>query len=156
MTEQSFTTTVTVDQSPEVVFDAVLDVRGWWSKSLVGGTERAGDAFTYEIPGVHRIEITVTEVVPGQKVVWRVLDSWLGLVDDKTEWNDTEIRFEITEVDEVTTLHFTHVGLVPEFECFDVCRNGWVYNIEKSLRDRIMTGTGLPGEDPQTRELSTK
>ncbi|MET7768890.1 SRPBCC domain-containing protein [Nocardia sp. NPDC005366] len=154
MSEQSFTTTITSNRTPEAVTDAVLDVRRWWSETLVGNSAHPGDVFTYEVPGVHRSTIRVTEVVPGGSVVWRVLDNWIEFVDDKTEWNDTEIRFDITEVDGGTELRFTHVGLVPRFECFDACRKGWTFYIETSLRELITTGTGRPDVDPQAVALT--
>jgi hypothetical protein len=37
----------------------------------------------------------------------------------------TTITFDITEVDGGTQVRFTHVGLVPEFECYDVCSDAW-------------------------------
>jgi hypothetical protein len=45
------------------------------------------------------------------------LDSQLNFVKDKTEWNGTDIVFEITKKDDKTELRFTHVRLVPAFEC---------------------------------------
>ncbi|PSR69695.1 ATPase [Nocardia sp. MDA0666] len=154
MTEQNFSTTFAVDRTPETFFDAVLDVRGWWSKTLTGRSEKPGDVFTYEVPGVHRATIEVTEVVPHERVVWRVLDARLTLVDDRTEWNGTTIRFEITRRTDITELRFTHVGLTPAFECFDVCRKGWSFYIDTSLHDLIATGTGQPDEDPQALALA--
>ncbi|PPJ38653.1 ATPase [Nocardia nova] len=156
MTEQNFTTTFTVDRPPETAFDAVLDVRGWWSSSLTGRSEKPGDVFNYEVPGVHRATIEVTEVVPHDRVVWRVLDARLTLVEDPTEWNGTEIRFEITRRAGTTALRFTHVGLTPAFECFDACRKGWSFYIDRSLHDLITTGTGQPDEDPQALALAVE
>jgi uncharacterized protein YndB with AHSA1/START domain len=154
MTDQNFTTIFAVDQTPETVFDAVLDVRGWWSKALTGHSEKPGDVFTYEVPGVHRSTIEVTEVVPHERVVWRVLDAQITLVADQNEWNNTEIRFEIARSADTTELRFVHVGLTPEFECFDACRKGWTFYIDRSLHDLITTGTGQPDEDPQALALS--
>jgi len=154
MTEQHFSTTFAVDRTPETFFDAVLDVRGWWSKTLTGRSEKPGDVFTYEVPGVHRATIEVTEVVPCELVVWRVLDARLTLVDDRTEWNGTTIRFEITRRTDTTELRFTHVGLTPAFECFDACRKGWSFYIDTSLHDLIATSTGQPDEDPQALALA--
>ena len=73
----------------------------------------------------HRSSQKITEFVPGKKVVWHVLDSYLGFVKDKTEWNGTDIVFEITKKDNKTQLTFTHVGLVPDFEYYDDCSNAW-------------------------------
>ncbi|WP_328407769.1 SRPBCC family protein [Nocardia sp. NBC_00403] len=156
MTEQSFTTTISVDRAAKVAFDAVLDVRGWWSKALVGSTENPGDVFTYEVPGVHRSTMEVAEVVPNERVVWRVLDAWMDGVEDPTEWNGTQVQFEITESGATTELRFTHFGLVPKFECFDACRKGWSFYVDTSLRDLIATGTGRPDEDPQAIALSAE
>ncbi|WP_109526964.1 MULTISPECIES: SRPBCC family protein [Nocardia] len=154
MTDQSFTTTIGTDRTPEAVTAAVTDVRGWWSRSLVGDSARPGDVFTYEVPGVHRSTIEVTEVVPGQRVVWRVLDNRIAFVEDQTEWNGTEIRFDVTATEGGAELRFTHVGLVPRFECFEACRRGWTYYIEQSLGGLITTGTGLPDDEPQAVALS--
>jgi hypothetical protein len=46
----------------------------------------------------------------------------------------------------------THQGLVPEYECFEICRDAWTSYIQNSLHDLIVTGKGQPnGKDkPQT------
>ncbi|WP_433193705.1 SRPBCC family protein [Nocardia sp. CA-107356] len=148
MTSQSFTTTISVDRTAEEVFNAVTDVRGWWSRAVEGGTERSGDEFVFTVPGIHRSEMRLTEVVPNKKVVWLAVDNRLEFVEDKTEWNGTEIHFDISEKNGKTELRFTHIGLVPEFECFDACSTGWSFYINESLRDLITTGTGQPSEFP--------
>jgi len=38
-----------------------------------------------------------------------------------------------------TEVHFTHVGLVPAFECFNDCANGWGFYINGRLRELIMS-----------------
>lgn len=57
---------------------------------------------------------------------------------------DTEIHFEITARDDQTEVRFTHVGLVPQSECFDLCSNLWAFHLHTSLRTLIRTGRGLP------------
>lgn len=39
MSEQDFTASFSVDRSPEEVFVAIQNVRGWWSENIEGGTE---------------------------------------------------------------------------------------------------------------------
>ena len=38
----------------------------------------------------------MTEVVPDERVTWRVLDNTFSFVQDQAEWDDTEVRFEIS------------------------------------------------------------
>jgi hypothetical protein len=38
----------------------------------------------------------------------------------------------------------THVGLVPDIECYDMCSQGWDYLILKSLLNLITENKGNP------------
>jgi hypothetical protein len=146
MTEQNLTATFTVDQTPEEAFAAINDVRGWWSGEIDGGTDKLGDEFTYRYKDVHYSKQRITELIPGKKVVWHVLDSYLKFVEDKTEWNGTNVIFEIAKKGAKTEVRFTHVGLVPEVECFNACSSAWGFYITGSLRSLITTGKGEPNQ----------
>jgi hypothetical protein len=86
----------------------------------------------------------VTEFVPGKKVVWHVTDAELTFVKDKTEWIGTDIVFEIARKDGKTELRFTHVGLVPAFECYGGCSGAWGALVDGNLRNLITTGKNQP------------
>jgi len=86
-----------VDQSPEEVFDAINNVRGWWSEEIDGRTDQLGAEFEFHHKDVHRSTHKITEFVPGKKVVWHVVDAELNFVKYKTEWNGTDIVFDIAE-----------------------------------------------------------
>jgi len=47
MNNQSFTTTISVDQTPKEAFDAINNARGWWSEEIEGSTDKLGGEFTY-------------------------------------------------------------------------------------------------------------
>jgi hypothetical protein len=119
MNGSDFTAIFTVDQTPEEAFAAINKVRGWWSEEIYDSTEKLGDEFTYRYEDVHRSKQKITESVPGKRVVWHVLDSYLKFAEDKTEWTGTDVAFDISKRDGKTDVHFTHIGLVPEFECDD-------------------------------------
>jgi len=144
MNNKNFTTSLSVDQSPEKVFDAINNVRGWWSEEIDGSTDKLGAEFEFHHKDIHRSTQKITELVPGRKVVWRVSDSLLNFVKDKTEWTGTDIVFEITKKDDKTELRFTHAGLVPAFECYGGCSGAWGFLINDSLRSLITTGKGQP------------
>ncbi len=141
---KGFTTSFTVDQTPDAVFAAINDVRGWWSGEIAGDTDRLGGEFTYRYKDVHRSTQKITAFVPGAKVVWQVTDAQLNFVADKTEWNGTEIVFEISRKGDKTEVRFQHVGLVPAFQCYGGCSGAWGFYVNESLRDYIVTGKAQP------------
>lgn len=115
-----------------------------WSGEIEGNTNKLGDEFTYRYQELHRSKQKITELIPGKKVGWLVLDSYLSLIEDKTEWNGTKITFEISKKADKTEVRFTHVGLVPDHECDGACSNAWGSYINGSLRSLITAGKGQP------------
>ena len=146
MKTENYTTSFEVEQSPEEVFDAINNVRAWWSGEIDGHTDNLGEVFTYRYKDVHRSTQKITELVPGKKVVWHVTDAQLNFVQDKTEWNGTDVVFDIRRKGDKTEVRFTHVGLVPAFECFGGCSGAWGFYINGSLRNLITKGKGQPNQ----------
>lgn len=141
---QSYATSIVVDRTSDEVFKAVNNVRGWWSEEIEGGTEKLNDVFEYHYKDVHYCKMKLEEVVPNKKVVWHVLDNYFNFTRDKTEWKGTRVIFDISEQGDQTELRFTHAGLVPEYECYQICFEAWSNYITHSLRDLIVTGKGEP------------
>ncbi|HEX7916136.1 SRPBCC domain-containing protein [Rudaea sp.] len=144
MSRQSFNSHFLVDRSPEEVFDAINDVRAWWSGDIEGDTDKLGATFRYRYENMHDSTQTVTELVPGKKVAWHVTDGHLAFVEDQRGWKDTDIVFEIVRKGRKTELRFTHVGLEPGCECYAACAEGWDAVINGNLRQRIVTGAAQP------------
>lgn len=144
MENNNFKTTIVVDQSPEKVFTSINNVKGWWSENVVGGTDKLNDEFIYRYQDVHICKMKIVELNPGKKVVWLVLENEFNFTNDKSEWKNNKIVFEISQKDGKTQLDFTQIGLVPEYECYGVCRDAWTSYIQGSLKDLITTGKGKP------------
>jgi hypothetical protein len=144
MNNQDFTAAISVEKTPEEALNAINNVRGWWSENIQGGTGKLGDEFTYRYKDVHFCKIKIAEVIPSKKVVWHVLDNRFNFTKDKNEWKGTDVIFEVSKKGNKTEVPFTHRGLVPEYECFDVCSNAWGSYINGSLRSLITTGKGQP------------
>jgi hypothetical protein len=142
MTE-NFTTTIIVDATPRDAFDGINDVPGWWGR-ITGSTNTVGDEFVYLVPGLHYSGFRVTEFEPGKHVAWLVTGSYVDFVIDKQEWTGTTVRFDIDETAEGTRITFTHEGLEPEDECYEVCSNAWGMFVNGSLKSFIETGEGQP------------
>ena len=144
MTTKDFTTTILVDNTPEEVFNAINNVRGWWSEEIEGSTDTLNSEFDYHYEDVHSCKMKIIELVPNKKVVWSVLDNYFKFTKDKSEWKGTKIIFDIVKKDNKTEMRFTHEGLVPAYECYEICRDAWTGYIQKSLRNFITTGKGQP------------
>jgi hypothetical protein len=144
MKTADFTTTLLVNQTPAVVFNAINNVRGWWSEEIKGSTDKLNDEFSYHFEDIHSCKMKLIEVVHNQKVVWLVMENYFKFTRDSSEWTGTKISFEIVEQDNKTQLRFTHHGLVPEYECYDICRDSWSNYIHHSLASLVNTGKGLP------------
>ncbi len=121
---------------------SITFVDGGQGKSRATPTNLAPSSRT--VTGRHHSTQKVTEFIPGKKVVWHVLDSQLSFVKDKSEWKGTDIIFEIAEKGDKTEVRFTHVGLVPAYECYGNCSNAWGLLINGNLRKLITTGKAQP------------
>jgi hypothetical protein len=136
------TATFTVDAPPMQAYDAINDVRSWWSGNITGPTDEVGAEWFYLVPDIHFSKQLIKELVPGQRVVWDFTDGYLDFIADKKEWVGTTGRFDISDEGYQTRVTFTHEGLKGTDECFDVCHDAWTHYITVSLKARIETGTG--------------
>jgi hypothetical protein len=145
MTKLDFTTTIMVDQSEQEVFSAIKNIRGWWSglygEEFEGNSEQLDDEFTFRAgEGMHYSKQKLIELIPGKKIVWIVTDSKLDFLENKNEWTNTKICFEILRRGNKTGIIFTHVGLVPEIECYDSCSPAWTEYVQEKLLSLITKG----------------
>lgn len=144
MKEQSFSVVFSVTQSPQQVFDAINNVRGWWTGDIEGRTDKLGETFTYRYKDFHTSHHKITELVPGKRVVWETTDASLDSFKNRAEWIGTRVVFEIAKKGNETEVRFTHEGLVPRFQCYGDCSGAWGFFVGESLRSLITTGHGKP------------
>jgi activator of Hsp90 ATPase-like protein len=140
MSQNDFTTTMVVDQTPHEVYTAINNVRAWWSGEIEGSTDTLNEEFTYRHGESHYSRQKVVELVPDTRVVWLVTDSAINFVQDRGEWTGTHVRFDISRQGDKTRLDFTHEGLVPTLECYNDCKPGWLYYVSEGLQPLITTG----------------
>lgn len=141
---KDYSATLLVDQTPKEAYDAINDVRAWWTENLEGNTEQLNDEFTVYFGEVHVSTQRLVEVVPNKKMVWLVTMSKLNFTKKEDEWTGTKIVFDIAEKNGKTQVVFTHMGLVPEYECYNACSNAWSEYLQGSLLKLITTGKGEP------------
>ena len=149
--------TTSVDHTPDEVFAAITNVRGWWNENIIGSTAALHDEFVFtddttqpgeaakSKDGIRFARFRIAEVVPGERLVWHVVDSYLTFIEDHDEWTDTKVVFDLSATPGGTTVNFTHEGLTATgSDCFEACSSGWTFYITESLPRLIATGTGQP------------
>ena len=144
METSDFVSTLLVNQTPEVAFQAIKNISKWWSEAIEGNTDKVNDEFIYHYKDVHYCKMKLVEMVPNQKLVWLVLDNYFKFTKDKSEWIGTKLVFNISQKDDQTEMKFTHEGLVPQYECYEICREAWTNYIQNNLHSLITTGKGQP------------
>lgn len=157
--EKSFTSEIIVDQNPAIAFNAIKNFRGWWSEEIEGNTDQLNQEFFYHYKDIHLCKMKLSEMIPEKKVVYLVTENEFNFVEDKTEWVDTKLIFNLSQENGMTKIQFTHEGLVPTYTCYKVCEDAWTGYIQNSLYNYITTGKGSPNPkdgDGFNAELAAK
>jgi hypothetical protein len=143
METKNFHRTITVNASAKEAMKKISQVNLWWAKNFSGSAEKLNDKFTVRF-GETYVDFQISEIVPNNKVVWKVTDCNLHWIKAKKEWINTEVVFELSSENNKSKIDFTHVGLVPGVECYNDCEAGWNGHVTLSLANFINEGKGQP------------
>jgi len=144
--KRNYHNSMTVKITAIEAFKHITNVSRWWTIHFKGKTSNINDEFTLRF-GENWFFFRVTESIPGKKLVWQVLDCEMVWLNDRKEWKDTKIVWDISENEDGTIIDLTHIGLVPSAECYEVCNTGWHNYFSKSLPSLIETGKGILFDD---------
>ena len=133
---KDYTFTFESTDTPDNVFEQLLDVRNWWTglyqEEIKGNTGKLKEEFTFTAGGgAHYSKQKLIKAISGKKIVWLVTDSNLNFLDKPGEWIGTKICFEISKIKNKTWVTFTHKGLQPGIECYGGCSNAWSKYLQK-------------------------
>jgi len=133
---KNYTFSFESSQTPQTIFETLIDVRKWWvglfDEDIEGNSDILYEEFTFKAgDGVHYTKQQLNDLIHNQKVFWKVTESNLSFVDKTDEWTNTEFGFEISKEGDKSKVTFTHYGLVPKFECYDNCAGAWTQYLEK-------------------------
>jgi hypothetical protein len=144
MNQPSYHSSITINITALAAFDGINHVSAWWANHVEGSSKKLNDVFTVRF-GKTFANIKITELIPGKKIIWLVEDCYMDLLKDKNEWKDTQIIWDIKAKGDQTIVSMTHLGLVPELECFKDCTGGWNFYVGESLFNFLTRNKGLPG-----------
>lgn len=143
MAINDFNSSISANISADEAIKKISNVPGWWGVKVTGDTEKQNDQFIVKMGGDSFFNFTITELIPGKRVVWLITDCHMPWYNDKNEWTNTRVIFDLAENNGVTTINFTHEGLTPDSECYKDCEPGWTHWIKTSLFSYLTTGEGV-------------
>jgi hypothetical protein len=150
MTPQNYHIAISAETTIEKAVAAISNVPGWWAEDTQGNSQNLHDLFTVRF-GETFVDFEITEVIPGEKIVWHVTDCNLHWLQDKKEWKGHTIIWEISATGTSVKIDFTQVGLAPGIECYTDCEKGWNFYVGESLKQLITTGKGKPDTSKSKR-----
>lgn len=149
MSEQSYSNKFGVSANAESAYKAITsEIDKWWTIES-NEAVNIGDILTVGFGKPYFMSMEVEIIIPDQSLKWKVLDALMfiegsGIKND--EWIGTKIQWNITKTSNGSEISLLHDGLVPSFECFATCKNGWDYFLG-SLKNFLNTGKGYPYSD---------
>lgn len=143
MANKDFSCSITANISENEAVKKISNVPEWWGISFTGNAEKQNDKFVVKMGGDSFFNFTVSELIPGKRVVWLVTDCNMPWYTDKKEWANNKLIFDVNENNGVTEINFQHEGLTPEVECYKDCEPGWTHWIKTSLFSYLTTGKGI-------------
>ena len=136
-----------VKANPAIIYAALTTtkgVRAWWTQTCEVA-EAVGGTVKVQFGGSHK-QMRIEKLEPNREVRWLCTAAHINhdSLMRKDEWVGTEIVFRLTPNGQgQTRIDFDHIGLVPSFECYDLCNNGWKFFLN-SLQQLAETGEGEP------------
>lgn len=156
MENQDFTSTILVNKTPTETFRTIQNFKAWWSEDIEGETDKPGETFFYHYKDIHLCKIKFIEAIQDRKLVYQVLANEFSFIEDKTEWVNSRMVFDISKEDGQTKVVLTHEGLTPAHECYNICHDAWTGFIQNSLKNLINTGKGQPNPKDGSNEINTE
>lgn len=112
-------------------------VAGWWTEKTTGESKVGGElVFRFGAAGEHGFRMQVTDLAPGKRVQWQV-------VDGPPEWLGTRITFDLKQEGDYAIVLFSHQGWPAPVEFMHHCSTKWAIFL-MSLKALVETGSGRP------------
>ncbi|WP_258727083.1 SRPBCC family protein [Cellulomonas sp. NS3] len=127
-----------VTPTTAAVYDALTRVdalAAWWTEDTQGSGDAIGDTLAFRFPA-GGFDMEVVDLVPSERVVWRV-------VDGPEEWVGTTVEWDLRQEGEHAIVLFAHRGWREPVEFMHHCSTKWA-SFLLSLKALVETGAGAP------------
>ncbi len=144
-----FQKTITVATTDKKVVEALTaGVNRWWGNIDNTQTMKEGDEFSIYFEENTEWRFVVSKLNLNKEVHWKCIyanHSYGGVKGIKEEWLNSEIKWTINQITpNDTNVHFEHIGLTPDLNCYEMCHAGWTHFVANSLKQYLETGKGQP------------
>ena len=158
---QNYQCQVEIAAPSAAVFEALTTekgLRGWWTARCDIGTG-VGAQSVFRFGKTYNVMRT-EKLSPNREVIWQCLEQHheSAKLNRKNEWAGTKLKFRMESDSPCSTgLQFEHEGLRPQLECYEICQQGWVHFLKRSLKNYVETGRGEPyAGGASTKDIADK
>ena len=95
MKTNDFNSSFSAKISADEAIKKISKVPEWWGITFTGSAEKLNDKFVVKMGGDSFFDFTVTELLPGKRIVWLVTDCYMPWYSDKKEWANTRLIFDL-------------------------------------------------------------
>ncbi len=136
---ESYNKKILVSSAKEYAFRALTEgVREWWG-AFEGKISKEGDVFTMTFDET-AWKFRVFDVIENEKIGWECIEArhmHPGLSGIEKEWLGTKVYWSIREKEKGVEIELLHEGLVPELNCYDVCKDEWGHFFLQGLKNYL-------------------
>lgn len=153
--KDNFQYEITVNTSVDNVFKSITqEIPLWWTEMFEGVSDKKDAIFTVRFGASVFKTMQIEEIVPNESVSWLVIDTLIDIpeLNNKREWLNTRIVWNLIDQELSTKIHLTHIGLSTNIECYTICSTGWQQFCD-SLKSHLEKANGKPYKiDPDNEE----
>ncbi|MEO9805202.1 MAG: SRPBCC domain-containing protein [Reichenbachiella sp.] len=142
---KSYSKVLEVSASAKSVYKALTqEVDKWWTVHS-NPTEQIDDELKVRFGETTYKTMKITKAEPNKVLHWLVTEAFIDIPELilKDEWVGTTMSWKIETIEKGSKITFAHKGLVPAFECYEICQSGWDHFLS-SLSSYLNTGIGSP------------
>ena len=134
----NYTATIQVRNSTDQVYSAITEEMSDWWTPMSAQFLNLGDQAKTDFGGESYWILEAITLEKPDLIELRCCEAHHihdGLSENiRQEWLNTVLKFDIKQKGEGTEITLIHNGLVPDLECYDVCKAGWDYYFSGSLK----------------------
>ncbi|OUR74593.1 hypothetical protein A9Q78_00210 [Methylophaga sp. 41_12_T18] len=143
MSDSHYEKTITTVASAECVYKVITQEMSYWWTPMSDNITKLGDRTIAKFEDGTTWSFEVITLDENKLITMRCYEANhihpVTSPEMRTEWENTLLKFEITNTHKGTSIHFSHIGLTPTLNCYDICCSGWDHFFATGLKGYLNT-----------------